>query len=261
MSRIHWILFPALLLAWSGAGAPASWSQPESQAQAPDTATAPTSSLPPQQVTAEQLGDSMFARHRYQEAIEQYSKAPVSAAIWNKMGVAYQMLFNAKDAARCYRESLKLEPRDAQVLNNLGTLYASLKDYGQAGRMYHKSLKIEPHSAVTLKNLGTDLMAEHKYAKGYEAYKQAIAVDPQIFSEHGGPLVEDASNAQQRGAMNYYMALGCASAGHTECALEYLRRALDEGFVTPKKIASDAEFASLRGNPAFQQLIAGKSSQ
>jgi Tfp pilus assembly protein PilF len=185
----------------------------------------------------------------------------MSAAIWNKMGIAYQMMFNARDAARCYRESLKLQPGDAQVLNNFGTLYAQLKEYGQADRMYRKALKIDPHSALTYKNLGTNLLAEHKYDKGYEAYKQAVAIDPEIFTEHAGPMVENASNVKERGAMNYYMALGCVNAGHTDCALEYLRLALDEGFVTRKKIATDAEFASLRSNPAFQQLIAEQHSQ
>ncbi len=204
----------------------------------------------------------MVAHQRYQAAIAEYAKAPqMSAAIWNKMGIAYQMMFNAKDATRCYKESLKLDPGNSQVLNNLGTVYASLKEYGQADRMYHKALKFDPHSAIILKNLGTNLLAEHKYNKGWEAYKQAVAIDPQIFADHAGPSVEDPSNVQERGAMNYYMAAGCASAGYTDCALEYLRRALDEGFVTRKKIASDSEFASLRSNPAFQQLIAEQRSQ
>jgi len=177
------------------------------------------------------------------------------------MGIAYQMMFNAKDATRCYKESLKLNPGDAQVWNNLGTVYASQKAYGQADRMYHKALKLDPHSAIVYKNLGTNLLAEHKYEKGWAAYKQAVAIDPQIFADYSGPTVEDPSNVQERGAMNYYMAAGCASAGYTDCALEYLRRALDEGFVTRKKIASDSEFASLRSNPAFQQLIAEQRSQ
>ena len=185
----------------------------------------------------------------------------MSAAIWNKMGIAYQMMFNAKDATRCYKESLKLDPGNSQVWNNLGTVYASLKEYGQADRMYRKSLKLDPQSAITLKNLGTNLLAEHKYNKGWAAYQQAIAIDPQIFADYNGPMVENPSNVQERGAMNYYMALGCAHAGYTDCALEYLRRALDEGFVTRKKVASDSEFASLRSNPAFQQLIAEQHSQ
>jgi Tfp pilus assembly protein PilF len=143
----------------------------------------------------------------------------------------------------------------------LGTVYASEKAYGQADRMYHKALKIDPRSAIILKNIGTNLLAEHKYNKGWEAYRQAVAIDPKIFADHGGPSVENPSNVQERGAMNYYMAAGCASAGYTDCALEYLRRALDEGFVTRKKIASDSEFASLRNNPAFQQLIAEQRTQ
>jgi hypothetical protein len=56
--------------------------------------------------------------------------------------------------------------------------------------------------------------------------------------------------------MNYYMAAGCARAGEAECALQYLRLALDEGFTTRKKVANDSEFASLRDNPAFKQLLA-----
>ncbi len=56
--------------------------------------------------------------------------------------------------------------------------------------------------------------------------------------------------------MNYYMAAGCARAGYADCALQYLRMALDEGFTTRKKVASDIEFASLRSNPAFKQLLA-----
>ena len=204
----------------------------------------------------------MAVHQRYREAISEYAKAPqMSAAIWNKMGIAYQMMFDTKDAGRCYRESLKLEPNNSEVLNNLGTLYASLKEYGQADRMYHKALKIDPQSAITFKNLGTNLLAERKYAKGYEAYKQEIAIDPEIFTEHTGPTVENPSNVQERGAMNYYMALGCANAGYTDCALEYLRKALDEGFVTRKKIASGAEFANLRSNAAFQQLIAEQHKQ
>lgn len=260
--EINRILLPALAMVSLAIVPQALPAQTANQSQGPAATLSPVPSPPPQQFTAEELGDSQAAHQHYQAAIAAYGKAPqMSAEIWNKMGIAYQMMFNAKDATRCYRESLKLKPGNSQVLNNLGTVYASLKQYGQADRMYHKSLKIEPHSAITLKNLGTNLLAEHKYNKGWEAYKQAVAIDPQIFADHTGPAVENPSDVQERGAMNYYMAAGCASTGHTDCALEYLRRALDEGFVTRKKVASDSEFASLRGNPAFQQLIAEQSRQ
>jgi tetratricopeptide (TPR) repeat protein len=231
--------------------------QAKVQAPAPPAAT-PAAAQP----TPEQIGDSLIAHQRYQAAIAAYAKAPqMTAALWNKMGIAYQMIFNSKDATRCYKESLKLEPRNSQVLNNLGTVYASLKEYGQADKMYRRALKYDPKSALIYKNLGTNLLTEHKYNKGWEAYQQAIALDPQVFTDHSSPTVQDPSNVQERGAMNYYMALGCARAGYTDCALQYLRLALDEGFTTRKKVAADSEFASLRSNPDFQRLLAEQRSQ
>jgi tetratricopeptide (TPR) repeat protein len=219
----------------------------------PATAGSP---LPKKQPTPEEVGDSFSARQRYQAAIAAYEKAPErSASLWNKMGIDYQMMFNLKEALHCYKESLKVDPRDSQVLNNMATVYASLKEYGQADKMYRKALKYAPQSALIYKNLGTNLLTEHKYDRGWDAYKRAIALDPQIFSDHSSPTVENPASVQERGAMNYYMALGCARAGYADCALQYLRMALDEGFITRKKVAADAEFASLRDNPAFQQLL------
>ena len=233
--------------------------QPPAPAPTPPATPPAAEAAPPThaQPTAEQIGDSLTARQRYQAAIAAYSKAPqMTAEIWNKMGIDYQMMFNSKDATRCYKQSLQIDPHDPQVLNNLATVYASLKDYGQAERLYRKALKINPHSALILKNLGTNMLAEHRYNKGWEAYQQALAIDPQIFADRGTPAVEDPSSVKERGAMNYYMAAGCARAGQTACALQYLRMALNEGFTTRKKVANDIEFASLRDNPDFKQLLA-----
>lgn len=255
-----WILFTALFaLPLAILNLPA---QAPAQANAPSSATAVTTSASqpatpaPKQPTDEEIGDSLTAHQRYQAAIAAYAKSPeMTGEIWNKMGIDYQMMFNSKDASRCYKASLKLNPRNPQVLNNLGTVYASTKDFGSADRLYRKALKIDPQSALILKNLGTNLLSEHKYDKGWAAYQRALAVDPHIFSDNGSPSVDDPSSIQTRGAMNYYMAAGCARAGYADCALQYLRMALDEGFTTRKKVANDSEFASLHDNPAFKQLL------
>jgi len=205
----------------------------------------------------EDVGDSFMGHQRYQAAIEAYKKvSPDSYVVWNKMGIAYQMMLNMQDAVRCYQKSLKLNPRNSNVLNNLGTVYDSLKQYSMAERMYRKALKVDPRSAVILKNLGTAQMARHKYDKGWESYQAALAIDPHIFDKDNHLRVENPSSVQNRGAMNYYMAKGCVRAGRIDQAIEYLRMALNEGFTSPKKIQADGEFASLRGVPAFEELIA-----
>jgi Tfp pilus assembly protein PilF len=197
-----------------------------------------------------------MARRRYQAAIEVYKQVqPPTAAVWNKMGIGYQMLFDMEDALRCYQTSLKMDPNNVSVLNNLGTVYDSQKQYGKAVKMFRKALKIEPKSALVLKNLGTDLLAQHKYEKGWEVYKSALEVDPQIFDRASGPRVENPASAQDRGAMNYYMAKGCVRAGKNDRAIEYLRSALNEGFTSRQKVAADHEFAVLHGLPAFDRLV------
>ncbi|MGA8727523.1 MAG: tetratricopeptide repeat protein [Terracidiphilus sp.] len=212
--------------------------------------------------TAEELGDTLAVHQRYQEAIESYLKAPGgSSTVWNKMGIAYQMMFNLQEATRCYRESLKIDPNNPNVFNNLGTVYDSLRDYRSAVKMYHKALKIDPKSPLVLKNLGTDLLAQHKYEKGWAYYKAALAVNPEIFGVESGPRVQNPSSVQQRGAMNYYMAKSCARAGLNARAIQYLRMALNEGFTNPQKIIADSEFASLRGVADFEKLLNDQKEQ
>jgi Tfp pilus assembly protein PilF len=177
------------------------------------------------------------------------------------MGIAYELLFDAKDAERCYNKSLTLEPRDADVINNLGTVYDSQKSYKKAERMYRKAIKLEPNSAITLKNLGTNLLARHKYEKGLEAYRKALALDPHIFDQSGTSAVQNTASLQERGAMNYYMAKSCVQAGMPERAIQFLRAAVSEGFTSPKKVAEDSSFDKLRDIPAFQQLVAEHTSQ
>jgi hypothetical protein len=73
--------------------------------------------------------------------------------------------------------------------------------------------------------------------------------------------VENPASAAERGAMNYYMAKGCVRAGMNDCAIDYLRMALNEGFTNPKKIEADGEFAGLKGVPAFRELLAEQRQQ
>jgi Tfp pilus assembly protein PilF len=214
------------------------------------------------QPTEEEIADSLSARKAYQEAIKAYQKIPdPSAAAWNKMGIAYQMMFNQKDAARCYANSLKKDPKDPQVLNNMATLYDSQKEYSTAERYYRKALRIDPKAAVILRNLGSNYLSQHKFSRGAMCFQQAMAIDPTVFQPHTGVSVENPSSVQERGAMHYYMARSCVSAGMQDCAIQNLRLALNEGFTNAKKIAMDSSFASLRPLPAFQQLIAAQSSQ
>jgi pentatricopeptide repeat protein len=209
--------------------------------------------------TPEQIGDSLMAHQRYQAAIEEYKKAePSSVSALNKMGVAYQLMFNTDEARKCYRAALKRDSKNAIAWNNMGSVYMTQKLYSTAERTYRKATKLDPKTALFRKNLGTAMLAERKYKKGWEEYQEALALDPGVFTRSGNVRVENPSSIQDRGAMNFYMAKGCLKAGMPEKAVYYLRLALNEGFTTPKKILADAELASLHDTPEFQQMMAAQ---
>ncbi len=190
----------------NGSETPASGSAP-APARVPEAAQPPQSAAPvsPPSAEPEELGDALMARQRYQAAIEAYQKAlNRSPEVWNKMGIAYQLMFNQEAAMHCYQSSLRLNPKNARVMNNLGTIYDAEKQYGNAERMYRKALKADPKSALIYKNLGTNLLAQHKYNKGWEEYQIALQLDPNVFRNNNSPRIQNPASIENRGAMNYY---------------------------------------------------------
>ena len=65
--------------------------------QAPASASRQPDVSPVPPLTPEQRGDMLLAEKHYQAAVEAFKKAPQnSAEVWNRMGIAYQQLFNAQ---------------------------------------------------------------------------------------------------------------------------------------------------------------------
>jgi tetratricopeptide (TPR) repeat protein len=216
-----------------------------------------TISQAPPQLSLEEKGDALSASGHYLAAIKAYSEiSQPSAALWNKMGMAYQLVYDLKDAVRCYRESLKLQPANAYALNNLGTVDDLQLNFPAAERDYRKALKLRPNDAHALRNLGNNLLMQREYDKSADAYQRALAIDPHVLDPHYGRQVEVLGAGQALGPGNYVKARSCAREGLTDCALAYLERAFNEGSATAKKVADDADFASLRDTPAMARLLA-----
>lgn len=205
----------------------------------------------------EDQGDLFMRDKRYEAALGAYSKvAQPSAAVWDKMGIAHELLLDPKNAARCYKESLKLDPGHTGAINNLATIEDARKNYSTAEHLYRKALKIDPGSARILKNLGTNLLLQHKYNESSAAFAQALALDPHVLDQYSGPTVEAGVSTKDRGVESYIWARNCARAGLNTCAITQLRKAFDEGSANTKQVASDKDFEALRGTPEFERLLA-----
>jgi tetratricopeptide (TPR) repeat protein len=140
-------------------------------------------------------------------------------------------------------------------MNNLGAIYYARKNYGKAIHYYRKALQLNPNSAPIYSNLGTAWFARGKVVQGIEAYQTAFRLDPKVFESGSALLVNESLPAHDRAQQDYCLAKLFAASGKNEEAIEYLRKALDEGFTDRKKILEDQTLASVRATREFAQLM------
>ena len=209
-------------------------------------------------LSTETRGDIFMARKMYREAIDVFredkSKDPV---IFNKIGIAYHQMQQLDSARKYYEQAIRVKPDYAEAINNLGTVYYARKSFGRAIRYYRRALKYTPKSASIYSNLGTAYFARKKYKEAMETYQTALKLDPNVFENHGsyGVLLEERS-VEERAKFHFQLAKLYAQAGRNELALQYLRKALEEGFKEKKKIEEDPDFQAMRDLPEFKELLA-----
>lgn len=239
------------------AGIPACWF---GLAQTETSLVDKTRQTPPpvRALTPEERGDIMMARKMYREAIDAFqADTQKSAVIYNKVGIAYHQLQQLDSARKYYERALKLNRDYAEAMNNVGTVYYAKKGYRRAIGYYQKALRLSPNSASIYSNLGTALFARKKYELATDAYQKALAIDPDVFEHRSnyGTLLED-RNIEERAKFHYYLAKIYAKTGRNDLAMQYVRKALEEGFKDRKKLTEDPEFEALRKLPEFQDLLA-----
>jgi tetratricopeptide (TPR) repeat protein len=223
-------------------------------APAANPAPAPSN---PNALTPEMRGDIFMARKMFREAVEMYSQMPQNQALtWNKMGIAYHQMAQLGLAKKSYEKAVKLNPTYAEAINNLGTVAYAQKSYRRATNHYKKAIAISPLSASMHSNLGTAYFARKKYEDASESYKKAMELDPNVFEHRGsnGTVLQERS-VEERAKFHYYLAKLYAKGGQNERALQYLRKALEEGYKERAKIAEDDAFALLKENPEFQTIL------
>ena len=208
-------------------------------------------------LSPESRGDVYMARKMYREAIESYEQAPQdSAVVWNKVGIAYHQMLQLDAAMKRYRKAIRLDEKYSEAVNNLGTIYYAEKRYSKSIGSYKRALKLAPASASIYSNLGTAYFAEKKYKEAWEAYNTAFQIDPEVFEHRNtyGVLLQERT-VEERAKFHYYLAKIYAKQGQKDRALQYIRKALEEGFTDRKKFMQDPEFAALRDSPEFKELL------
>jgi len=213
------------------------------------------------QITPELRGDIFMAKKQYREAIEAFREGgPKDPVLWNKMGIAYHQMGQLDNALKSYQQAIRLKKDYLEAINNVGTIYYARKNYRRSITYYRRAIKVAPQESRTASiysNLGTAYFARKQYKDAAENFQTALSLDPEVFEHRSnfGILLEE-RNVEERAKYHYYVAKVYAKNGRNELALQYLRKALEEGFKDKKQLEKDPEFAALRDLKEFKDLLA-----
>jgi tetratricopeptide (TPR) repeat protein len=211
-------------------------------------------------LTPEMRGDIYMAEKKFREAAEVYrDNSKGSAVMLNKTGIAYHQMLQLGVAERYYRLALHSDPQYSEAVNNLGTIYYAKKSYRRAINQYKKALRMHPDTASVWSNLAMGYFSRGDEVHAQEAFQMALKLDPEVFENRStqGVLLQERS-VTERGKFHYYLAHTYAQAGRNDLALQYIRKALEEGYKERKKIEEDQAFAAMRELPEFKDLMASE---
>lgn len=207
----------------------------------------------------ERLGDEAREQKDFLGAIDYYDaalKKQPTAVLHNKIGMTYLSMSNLSKAKKSLEKSIKLDKTYAEAYNNLGVVFYKMKKFGPSEKNYKKALAIR-ESASFHSNLGTLYVERKEMDRGVLEYRRAMELDPEVFERSSRTgIAARMSSPEDRARFFYTMAKLYASAGNVEKSLEYLKRAMEDGYPEINKVYKDSEFAELRKDQRFTELMA-----
>jgi tetratricopeptide (TPR) repeat protein len=214
----------------------------------------------------EKQGDEYRQQKAYADAIEYYRAAlakpadkPAQAMLYNKMGIAELQTQDFPKAQKFFERALKKQKEFPQARNNLGAALYLRKKYSQAIREYKEAIRLNELEASFHGNLGTAYFMTKDYVQATAQYQRALQLDPAIFDHHSSMGVSaQLSSPENRAKYSYLLAKMYALSGDFDRSLQYLKKAMEDGYKEINDVYKDREFTSLRSDPRFTALMNDK---
>ncbi len=212
----------------------------------------------------EERADQLRAQKLYLDALDYYraalAKEAKSASLMNKIGITDLMMQRYREAKKWFDQSVKVDHKFADAYNNRGvTLYEEQK-YSAAIKEYRRAIALDATSASFFSNLGAALFAKKEFDPAVIAYEHAVQLDPDVFERTSrGGVQAQLPSPGDRARYDYTVAKLYAKMGLSDRSLEYLRKAMEDGYKDFKNVYKDVEFAELRKDKRFTELMAAKT--
>ncbi|MFY9743430.1 MAG: tetratricopeptide repeat protein [Candidatus Sulfotelmatobacter sp.] len=223
---------------------------------------------PSAEATVAQLelqGDQLRAQKLYLDALDYYnaalSKKPDDAVVLNKIGITELMMQRYKEAKKSFERAIHDNRQYADAYNNLGVVLYENKKYRPAVKQYQKAILHDDSSASFYSNLGAAYFSRKDFVAGVNAYQHALELDPDVFERTSRAGVQaQLPSPEDRARYDFTVAKLYAKMGRSDQSLEYLRKAMEAGYKNLKDVYKDSDFAQLRKDPRFAELMASKTT-
>jgi tetratricopeptide (TPR) repeat protein len=211
----------------------------------------------------EKRGDELRAVKDYLDAIDYFqaamNKDPHNAVVMNKMGLSYLAIQRYVVAGKCFRNATRLDRNFAEAYNNMGAIHYFQKSYGKAIHEYETALKLRPETATFYGNMGAAFFAKKEPDQAMAAYIRALQLDPEVLNHSSRVgIAGQVTPQEERAFYDYIVAKAYAKLGLLDLSLQHLRKAMEEQYKDINKVYKDSEFAELRKDPRFNDLMTNR---
>ena len=209
--------------------------------------------------TAELRGDLARIHENFGEAAGFYKQAikatPSDAKLYNKLGISYLQLRNYGAARKAFNQSIKHDPRFVNAYNNMGAANCLDKKYSPAIRYLKKALELDETNAPAHLNMAEAWVGLGQMDRAMTEYGRALELNADILSGSADGVQVRVSTPEQRGRVDYLIAMAYMRRGNLEGALEYLRRAREEHFSMLNKVYEEKLFAPLWTDARLEKIV------
>jgi len=209
--------------------------------------------------TAELKGDLARIHEEFGEAAGYYRTAlratPNDARLYNKLGIAYLQMREYGSARKAFSQAIKYNPRFVNAYNNMGAVECITKKYNPAIRYLKRALELDETNAAAHLNMAEAWAGLGQMDRAMTEYGRALELNADILTGSPEGVQVRVSTPEQRGRVDYMIAMAYARRGNLEGALEYLRRAREERYSGLGKVYEEKTFAALWTDPRLEKIV------
>jgi len=210
----------------------------------------------------EEQGDNLRARNLHLDALDSYQAAlrkQSSAVLYNKLGITYVLLRHPADAMAAINRAIKMQKNYADAWNNRASVYYMSNEFGRAIKDYRHAIKLNDKNASYHSNLGSAYFNKHQFEKAAREYQVALQLDPFVFERSSRTgIAALMGKPGDRAEFEYMMAKLFAQNGDPANCISHLKKAIEEGYKNINNVYKDQEFAAVRTDQRFKDLMSQK---